>query len=140
MRISDWSSDVCSSDLARPAYRRGAGADRTLVRPVEPDRPHLGHAQQHGHAARTVQRSRRGDARDDPPPYPDRLRMSDAAVLAAPEDEARWQRLHPATLAPAVVALGPMSFIALPAVPTSQERLFGKECFRSFFFLFLPSS
>src|SRR3546814_9539278 len=87
MRISDWSSDVCSSDL------------------VAPDRPHLGHAQQHSHAARTVQRSRRGDAREDPPPYPDRLRMSDAAVLAAPEDEARWQRLHPATLALAVVAL-----------------------------------
>ena len=42
--------------------------------------------------------------------------MSDAAVLAAPEDEARWQRLHPATLALAVVALGPKSFNALPAV------------------------
>src|SRR3546814_14154583 len=42
--------------------------------------------------------------------------MSDAAVLAAPKDEARWQRLHPATLALAVVALGPKSFNALPAV------------------------
>ena len=42
--------------------------------------------------------------------------MSDAAVLAAPEDEARWQRLHPATLALAVVALGPKSLNALPAV------------------------
>ena len=39
--------------------------------------------------------------------------MSDAAVLAAPEDEARWQRLHPAS---ASVALGPKSFNALPAV------------------------
>src|SRR3546814_17028481 len=30
MRISDWSSDVCSSDLAvrRPAAARGAGGDR----------------------------------------------------------------------------------------------------------------
>ena len=42
--------------------------------------------------------------------------MSDAAVLAAPEDEARWQRLHPATLALAVVALGPKSLNFLPAV------------------------
>lgn len=42
--------------------------------------------------------------------------MSDAAAIAAPEGETRWQRLHPATLALAVVALGPKSLNALPAV------------------------
>ena len=42
--------------------------------------------------------------------------MKGAAILAAPEGEARWQRLHPATLALAVVALGPKSLNALPAV------------------------
>jgi putative membrane protein len=42
--------------------------------------------------------------------------MTDAAALAAPDDESRWQRLHPATLALAVVALGPKSLNALPAV------------------------
>ena len=42
--------------------------------------------------------------------------MKGAAVLAAPEGESRWQRLHPATLALAVVALGPKSLNALPAV------------------------
>ncbi|MFC3783687.1 putative membrane protein [Sphingopyxis italica] len=46
--------------------------------------------------------------------------MSDAAppdaAIAAPGDESGWQRLHPATLALAVVALGPKSLNALPAV------------------------
>ena len=42
--------------------------------------------------------------------------MSDPAALAAPEDESGWQRLHPATLALAVVALGPKSLNFLPAV------------------------
>src|SRR3546814_974942 len=43
------------------------------------------------------------------------LALHDALPIS-PEDEARWQRLHPATLALAVVALGPKSFNALPAV------------------------
>ena len=42
--------------------------------------------------------------------------MTGAAALAAPDDESRWQRLHPATLALAVVALGPKSLNFLPAV------------------------
>lgn len=42
--------------------------------------------------------------------------MSDAGALAVPGDESGWQRLHPATLALAVVALGPKSLNALPAV------------------------
>ncbi len=42
--------------------------------------------------------------------------MSDAAVLPAPAEEPRWQRLHPATLALAIVALGPKSLNFLPAV------------------------
>src|SRR3546814_656967 len=50
----------------------------------------------------------------------DRLRMTDVAApdsaIAAPDDESSWQRLHPATLALAVVALGPKSLNALPAV------------------------
>src|SRR3546814_11853872 len=32
MRISDWSSDVCSSDLARPAWRRRIRRDRARRR------------------------------------------------------------------------------------------------------------
>src|SRR3546814_2681250 len=32
MRISDWSSDVCSSDLSCRRCRRGGGADRTRPR------------------------------------------------------------------------------------------------------------
>src|SRR3546814_5663553 len=46
--------------------------------------------------------------------------MTDVAApdsaIAAPDDESSWQRLHPATLALAVVALGPKSLNALPAV------------------------
>jgi putative membrane protein len=46
--------------------------------------------------------------------------MTDVAApdsaIAAPDDESIWQRLHPATLALAVVALGPKSLNALPAV------------------------
>ncbi|MBA3940103.1 MAG: hypothetical protein C0520_02715 [Sphingopyxis sp.] len=103
---------------ARPAYRRRPGAGRALVRPVAPDRPHLGHAQQHGDAARPARRPRRRDARDDPPPYPDRLRMSDGAVPlpVAAADDAGWQRLSPATLALSIVRLGPRSLNMLPAV------------------------
>src|SRR3546814_10271833 len=37
MRISDWSSDVCSSDLRRPRHRLGAcGADTILDEPPRP--------------------------------------------------------------------------------------------------------
>src|SRR3546814_16291413 len=32
MRISDWSSDVCSSDLARPFERMDAGIDHQAAR------------------------------------------------------------------------------------------------------------
>src|SRR3546814_17288635 len=44
MRISDWSSDVCSSDLREPLHRirRGAGscaADRDALRIVRSTRP-----------------------------------------------------------------------------------------------------
>lgn len=42
--------------------------------------------------------------------------MSDAAILPATADAPQWQRLHPATLALAIVALGPKSFNMLPAV------------------------
>ena len=43
--------------------------------------------------------------------------MSDAAVLSATaEAEPHWQRLHPATLALAIVKLGPRSLNFLPAV------------------------
>ena len=45
--------------------------------------------------------------------------MSDAAATAAAppiDDDANWQRLHPATLALAVVKLGPRSLNFLPAV------------------------
>src|SRR3546814_4743992 len=44
MRISDWSSDVCSSDLGRPAAR-GAGADRAGDRPAV-DHPRRGRPDQ----------------------------------------------------------------------------------------------
>ena len=42
--------------------------------------------------------------------------MSDAATVAVAEAEPAWQRLHPATLALAVVKLGPRSLQFLPAV------------------------
>ena len=44
--------------------------------------------------------------------------MSDASstLPALADSEPRWQRLHPATLALAIVALGPKSFNLLPAV------------------------
>jgi putative membrane protein len=42
--------------------------------------------------------------------------MSDAAAIPITEDEPHWQRLHPATLALAVVKLGPRSLNFLPAV------------------------
>ncbi|HWW56231.1 MAG TPA: PH domain-containing protein [Sphingopyxis sp.] len=44
--------------------------------------------------------------------------MSDASATlpALADSEPRWQRLHPATLALAIVALGPKSFNLLPAV------------------------
>ena len=42
--------------------------------------------------------------------------MSDAAALPAAADEPRWQRLHPATLALALVRIGPRSLQFLPAV------------------------
>lgn len=44
--------------------------------------------------------------------------MSDAsaALPAVTDSEPRWQRLHPATLALAILALGPRSFNLLPAV------------------------
>lgn len=42
--------------------------------------------------------------------------MSDAAALPAAADEPQWQRLHPATLALALVRIGPRSLQFLPAV------------------------
>ena len=42
--------------------------------------------------------------------------MSDAAALPAAADEPHWQRLHPATLALALVRIGPRSLQFLPAV------------------------
>lgn len=42
--------------------------------------------------------------------------MSEAAPLPMTEAEPHWQRLHPATLALAIVALGPKSLNFLPAV------------------------
>ncbi|HMN55527.1 MAG TPA: PH domain-containing protein, partial [Sphingopyxis sp.] len=91
-----------------------------MVRPVAPCRPYLGDAQQHGDAAWPAVRSRRRDARDDPPPHPDRLRMSEGEPAAAParaaDVEPDWQRLHPATLALAIVKLGPRSLNFLPAL------------------------
>src|SRR3546814_4961272 len=37
MRISDWSSDVCSSDLSAPTHSRGCS--KTSARPKPPRRP-----------------------------------------------------------------------------------------------------
>src|SRR3546814_668427 len=37
MRISDWSSDVCSSDLARVAMNLKPLYDRVVVKPIEAD-------------------------------------------------------------------------------------------------------
>ena len=42
--------------------------------------------------------------------------MSDAAALPAAADEPHWQRLHPATLALALLRIGPRSLQFLPAV------------------------
>src|SRR3546814_9668567 len=109
---------------ARPAYRRRPGTGRALVRPVAPDRPHLGHPQQHGDAAGAAVGSGRRDARDDPALYPDRLCMSDGSAAlssdAASVDvgtDADWQRLHPATLELSLASLGPrpVNFLPPPA-------------------------
>src|SRR5690606_829989 len=57
--------------------------------------------------------------RGDPPPHPDRLRMTgsaDAPPADAAPQIAEWQRLHPATLALAVVRLGPRTLNFLPAL------------------------
>src|SRR3546814_13167347 len=43
MRISDWSSDVCSSDLLDPADFRGDLADQLLIRARDLDRGGLFH-------------------------------------------------------------------------------------------------
>src|SRR3546814_17547929 len=42
MRISDWSSDVCSSDLACPPHRRYKYSSRPARRPVQHANPSLG--------------------------------------------------------------------------------------------------
>src|SRR3546814_12528964 len=52
MRISDWSSDLCSSDLRRPAGIHGRQQPRPGPGPAGTDRP----------AARRLLRLRRGDA------------------------------------------------------------------------------
>src|SRR5690606_23834972 len=88
-------------------------------RPVAPRRPYLGHAQQHSDVARPARRPRRCNARGDPSPHPDRLRMT-GSVAALPDDtaaqSAQWQRLHPATRALASARLGPRTLNFLPAL------------------------
>src|SRR3546814_9677314 len=67
MRISDWSSDVCSSDLARyiaqfgrdrvRKLKRDIGAYRVWIRLIgtgEVDKPHLGHLRRVDRAERTA--------------------------------------------------------------------------------------
>src|SRR5690606_37876987 len=100
----------------RPAYRRRAGPGRALVRPRASGRPHVRHPQQHGDAARPARRPCLRDARDDPPPYPHRFRMTDAAAPPAAEAEPHWLRLLPATLALSIAELGPRSLNFLPAI------------------------
>src|SRR3546814_8496864 len=73
LRISDWSSDVCSSDLLRPRglQRQGAG---TVSRAVEADHLPLGRVPQHaegvaadavGHGLEEAQGRIDGDGRVD---------------------------------------------------------------------------
>src|SRR3546814_8365647 len=68
MRISDWSSDVCSSDLALPAVP-GAARGRAIPDPAPPDRDrafdeHRGEACRahaaHGAGAGRIRQSGRG--------------------------------------------------------------------------------
>src|SRR3546814_9410518 len=81
MRISDWSSDVCSSDLILPSDREGrAGVGRRaadhqheLVRPREAvgDRLQLSHDR--GHQLYSEQLLRRQSLAHDPQPVSARL-------------------------------------------------------------------
>src|SRR3546814_4049403 len=80
LRFSDWSSDVCSSDLLRAVGRHDALADELAAAAVRPsDRPGIP-------AAALLQPDRRFD-REDPCLVPAR-----SAIVDAPEDQARSQR------------------------------------------------
>src|SRR3546814_7361711 len=63
MRISDWSSDVCSSDLAAPAFRT---AGHPATRRCRPHRAWTGPAPGR-HATRAAQRARLGGGQGDAP-------------------------------------------------------------------------
>src|SRR3546814_15926913 len=57
MRISDWSSDVCSSDLAHPALRETAdGGAVRFLRPYGARRSRPRHSRQRGCAAASAYR------------------------------------------------------------------------------------
>src|SRR3546814_15788342 len=68
MRISDWSSDVCSSDLQRGDLRRGGDrggdrCDRPSTRRHPPCAPRAPERQAHGDGERRGRRARRSAAR-----------------------------------------------------------------------------
>src|SRR3546814_2462307 len=60
MRISDWSSDVCSSDLAIPCGDRSGSVRECLGGPVTGERGRA-EDQQRARVVRTVQEQTRGD-------------------------------------------------------------------------------
>src|SRR3546814_7414346 len=71
MRISDWSSDVCSSDLVKRQTRRpgqSCGTDRCLAWPCAAEGDTCGHQQNPGRheSALGRERHRRGAARGAP--------------------------------------------------------------------------
>src|SRR3546814_18059856 len=76
MRISDWSSDVCSSDLGRPAAR-GAGADRAGDRPAV-DHPRRGRPDQGDDPIGRPGGSDGGDGNAARPPVARPARRADA--------------------------------------------------------------
>src|SRR3546814_20207605 len=120
MRISDWSSDVCSSDL---------NPDRSVTRP----RPHTGEAR--GEAG-VVLPALRGHALDGglrilPGDTARRqlVRQFLARMLAPDQQPQRTLRgagLEPATLAPAFIGRRAGAVLR----PRSEERRVGKEWVR----------
>src|SRR3546814_20161498 len=98
MRISDWSSDVCSSDLDLAAERRGREADRRAReqrRALALENPVPRHVQA------DIEVARRRPAR----PALALARQADARALVDPGGDVDGQRLAPVDAAPAVASV-----------------------------------
>src|SRR3546814_19749292 len=84
MRISDWSSDVCSSDLATPLRGRGRRRSAGRARPARPD------AARPGPGRRATAARRPRIARGEPPRSEER-RVGKECVGSC---RSRWSTYH----------------------------------------------